>query len=239
MTDKNNEPNILLVEDDADLRHLLQRNLSMEGYAITGVGSAIECYQSLAENEFDIAIIDIGLPDQSGLAVTEYLREKTKLSIIILTAKGSAEDRVTGYEKGADLYLVKPVNIRELTFAIKNLYSRMEEKHGSTQKQLFESWVFDKVNWTLKAPHGTVHQLSSKELLFMNLLLEKPGEQVSRSSILEHLDYSSDEYGNSALEALVLRVRKKLTENSHHTDPIKTLRGIGYLFSHPVVTVTA
>ncbi|MCW9034216.1 MAG: response regulator transcription factor [Rhodospirillales bacterium] len=239
MTEQTHNPNILLVEDDADLRHLLQRNLSLEGFSVTGVGSAIECYQALAESNFDIAIVDIGLPDQSGLAVTEYLREKTNLSIIIMTAKGSADDRVTGYEKGADLYLVKPIDIRELTFAIKNLFSRMEEKQSTSKKQLSESWVFDQVNWTLKAPHGTAHQLSSKELLFINMLLKKPGEQVHRSDILDHLGYSSDEYGNSALEALVLRIRKKLTENSHHQDPIKTLRGIGYLFSHPVVTVSA
>lgn len=120
---------VIIVEDDRDLRESLVEYLSLDGHDVTGVGSALEFYQALASSTFMIAVMDIGLPDQCGYVMAEFVRRNTPMGIIILTARSSIEDRVNGYRAGGDLYLVKPVDCRELSAAITSLAERQRPGH--------------------------------------------------------------------------------------------------------------
>ena len=120
--------NILLVEDDTDLRESILRYLALAGLQAKGAASAKEFYLRLDQASFDVVILDIGLPDQSGFVLADYLRQNTGSGIIILTAHSAIQEKVQGYEAGADLYLVKPIEMEELSAAIKSMASRRTVK---------------------------------------------------------------------------------------------------------------
>ncbi|MBV5303706.1 MAG: response regulator transcription factor [Chlorobium sp.] len=117
---------LIIVEDDRYFRADISEYLTLDGYDITGAGSAQEFYALLYTGHYALAIIDIGLPDQSGLVVAEYVRANTDMRIIMLTAHSSAAERVAGYKAGADIYMVKPVDCSELSASIATLFERMD-----------------------------------------------------------------------------------------------------------------
>jgi two-component system, OmpR family, response regulator len=119
---------VIIIEDDRILRESIIRFLSVTGMNASGVGSVFEFYQSVVTRNFDVAVVDVNLPDQSGFTLADYLRRNSDLGIIIITARDSMEDRVRGYGAGADLYLVKPVNMPELVAAIASLSLRRRER---------------------------------------------------------------------------------------------------------------
>ncbi len=128
----NMETSVLVVENALDQRERIIKCLASAGLSASGVGSAAECYQALTKNNWRIAVVDIDLPDQSGYMLVEYIRANTTMKVIILTARDAADDRVKGYDSGADIYLVKPIKCQELATAIKNLAQRRNCKNGST-----------------------------------------------------------------------------------------------------------
>ena len=121
-------PRVVIIEDDRDLRESIIRFLSVSGVAAEGVGSVLDFYREIVVGNFDVAVVDVNLPDQSGFTLADYLRRSSDLGIIIITARDGMEDRVRGYGAGADLYLVKPVNMPELVAAIINLTRRSRER---------------------------------------------------------------------------------------------------------------
>ena len=125
-------PLILLVEDDQDLRETIIESLAIHGLPVTGVGTGLEFYQTLNLQTFAVAIVDLGLPDLNGYDLVAYLRENSTLKIIILTARTALADRVKGYSTGADLYLVKPVDIEELAAAIFSIVGRTAPSQTTT-----------------------------------------------------------------------------------------------------------
>ncbi len=132
MTMNNPTFKIIFVEDDQDLRESIVQYLEDDGISMTAIGTAHEFISCLDSDTFDVAIIDVGLPDLSGYVLAEYARLKTDLGIIMLTARGKIEARVQGYLAGADLYLVKPVDMNELLAAITNLAKRRTERSRQT-----------------------------------------------------------------------------------------------------------
>jgi len=128
----NTETRVLVVENAPDQRENIVKRLGSAGISASGVGSAAECYQALTKNNWRIAVVDIDLPDQSGYVLVEYIRANTTMKVIILTARDAADDRIKGYDSGADIYLVKPINCRELATAIKSLTQRGNSKNGSS-----------------------------------------------------------------------------------------------------------
>ena len=114
----NTSTRVIIVEDDQDLRESLVEFLNLAGHDVSGVGSGLEFYQAIAASSFAIAVVDVGLPDQCGYVITEYIRKNPAMGVIMLTARDAIEDRVRGYDAGADLYMVKPVDSRELGAAI-------------------------------------------------------------------------------------------------------------------------
>jgi DNA-binding response OmpR family regulator len=230
------QPNVILVEDDTDLRESIAEYLTLSGVAVTGVGSCLECYTALKGATFNVAVVDISLPDQSGFVLTEYLRINSNLSIIILTARETLEDRINGYSSGADLYLVKPVDARELLAAIKSLAKRqhLEQKTPLTLSK-GGTWQLHRDSWTLDAPDGSNVELTAKEFRFLEALIKIPEKPVGRDHLIHLLGYSDDEYASRAMDSLVRRIRRKIEECTHLPSPIKTVHSIGYCFTSSAV----
>jgi len=146
----NSETRVLVVEDNQNLRESMAECLNLAGLTVSSVGSAAECYQALASSDWCVTVIDIGLPDQSGYVLVEYIRANTTMKVIILTARDAIDDRIKGYDSGADIYLVKPINCRELAAAIVSLAQRQYNKTDPTH---FRSPTA-KSGHSSKAPHS-------------------------------------------------------------------------------------
>ncbi|NVN90481.1 MAG: response regulator transcription factor [Desulfuromonadales bacterium] len=231
----NEDIKVLVVEDDQDLRESVVEYLNLAGLTASGVGSAAECYHTLNSGDWCVAVVDIGLPDQSGYVLVEYIRANTAMRVIILTARDAIDDRVKGYDSGADIYLVKPVDCRELTAAIISLAQRQLAKTDPppTLHQP-ESWSLVRSDWALFAPGGINIALTAKELQFLQLLTTSPGKPVDRDTLLSKLYLRHDEYTSRSLDSLVRRLRAKIMTATGYTAPIKTAHAVGYCFSAPL-----
>lgn len=226
---------ILYVEDDADLREAMIEYLEKIGHRVTGVGTAKAFYEALSGGSYALAIIDIGLPDQSGLVVADHVRKNTDMRIIMLTAHSTLDDKIGGYQSGADIYMTKPVDCRELSAAITSMFERMPSPLLQTNQNTVQSssWRLMKSDWVLRSPSNIPIQLTSKEYELIMFLIKRNSEVVSRTEILKHLDYPYNEYGSLALKALIYRLRKKIDE-AGCTFPVKTIHGTGYALSTPI-----
>lgn len=223
---------ILIIEDDADLRDSLIKYLRNKGLEVTGVGSAIEFYRVISDKKFHLVILDLALPDQDGMVLARYLRANTHMRIIILTARKSIEERMNGYDAGADIYIIKPIDFRELFASIMSLLARQGEDgdaHASDPKVAGNGWKLMQSEWSLRDPDGAQLKLTAKEYLFLSRLASERRSIVSRESILMTLGYENNEYGNRALESMIYRLRKKISATLD--TPIKTASGSGYTFA--------
>ena len=228
---------MIFVEDEPDLCDTIVEFLNLSGMEAIGVNSGLEFYKAMAHGHFTVAVFDVGLPDQSGYVLAEYARRNYAMGVIILTAHGEAEDRLKGYESGADVYMVKPVDCRELTSAIRNLCSRLGN-HDTKQIATIEnnSWRLDRESWVLLTPKNEKITLTSKEMQFISILARSAGTMVRREFLLTELGYNDDEYANRAMDSLVRRLRRKIETQTSIPSPIKTAYTGGYCFSAPVLT---
>jgi len=226
----NDKFNILVVEDDTDLRESISLYIEDEGFSVTGAGSADEFYRCLAQGSYDVAVIDIGLPDESGYVLAEKLRRNTDVGIIILTARGDIEDRVQGYSVGADLYLVKPVNMRELLAAVVSMTKRRLERSQHPSRSV-GVWRLKRSSWQLVSPAGVEIMLTGKEFDFLHLLALAEGMTVERKQLMTFLHYPDEDYGGRALTELSRRLRKKISQQTGLECPIHTHHSLGYCFS--------
>lgn len=228
----------ILVEDDQDLREALVGTLGGLGLTVTGAGCALEFYQSLLGRRYDLAIVDLGLPDGDGLSIVRFLAERGDMGIIILTAAGGTEDRISGFHSGADLYFVKPVDCRELAAAATRLATRRAvcaAAAAAPPAAASECWVVRPAQWRLVSPAGTAMPLTPKEMKFINLLARHHKRVVRRSDVLQLLGYSDDTAGNRRLDALVSRLRLKADSLLDRSLPVSTVHGVGYAFSAPML----
>lgn len=228
---------IIIVDDDPRLREPLVDWLRSEGFAVDGVGSALEFYRGMATDSYDIAIVDIGLPDQSGLEIASWLRRRPGVGIILVSGRADVEDRIKGFSCGADLYFTKPVHRDELGSAIRSLARRLGEGSLRSEAALAPespAWFFDPVHWALQAPQGGSAKLTATEMTFIQLLLMQPGQPVPREALRAELGYCDDKTGDQCLDALVRRLRRKIEKLSGEAPPIQTVHGRGYLFSAPL-----
>ena len=226
--------NILLVEDDQDLNETITRFLRFAGNKVTSTSNAKEFCQCLALDSFDIAVIDIGLPDESGLMLAERLRKTSDIGIIILTAHAEIDDRVQGYAVGADLYMVKPAVMVELAAAINSIAKRRFERQ-STPATPISTWVLVRSSRHLISPEGTAISLSAKEFDLLFLLVNAQGQPVKRKDLTAALHYPNDLYGGRALDNLVRRIRVKIRNQAGMDDLIHTFHSQGFYISAEVI----
>jgi len=236
---------IIIIEDDNDLRESLMLYLAMKGYDIIGVSSAVEFYQHITTAKYALAIVDIGLPDQDGRVLSEYLKANTDIRIIMLTARATLADKLSGYHSGADIYLVKPLDFSEIAAAIAAVLVRIEsspsaslpvlKKEKPLQEITVTPWTFINSEWLLMTPFGAKIKLTAKEFKFVKCLISHHRTEVPRTLILKSLGYPDDTAGGAALETLVHRLRRKTDKGV--PSPIRTIHGFGYSFIADIVMV--
>jgi DNA-binding response OmpR family regulator len=231
---------IIIVEDDRDLLENMVKYLTISGYEVTGAASAREFYYHLSQQTYLLAILDIGLPDQSGLVLAEYVRKNTSMWIIILTARSTLDDKLAGLKCGADFYLVKPIDCSELAATIANLFARLDtapavpEQESPRESDTLAQWKLERKGWILITPKGNSIKLTSKEFEFMASLSMRSNTIVARRDILKILDYPSTEQASHALESMIYRLRKKIEEAGCEF-PVKTSHGAGYCLSADII----
>ncbi len=230
---------ILVVEDDAFVQKALRLYLEGEGYRISTCDNGADMHALMAKDPADLAIMDLKLPDDDGFDLTKQLREKYAVGIIILTSKDDAIDRVVGLEIGADDYVTKPWDERELLARIRSVMRRVTERRSAGAKAIdaeqrqvsFNGWILNLDSRELKNPEGRKIELTSGEFSLLNEFIEKAGRVLSRDHLLSAI-YSRDwEPFDRSIDVLVTRLRRKIEADSRHPEIIKTVRGTGYMFA--------
>jgi two-component system, OmpR family, phosphate regulon response regulator OmpR len=223
------DAHILVVDDDARLRALLQRYLAGEGFRVTIAETATDARDKLRFMHPDMMVLDVMMPGESGLTLTESLRQQgSDVPVLLLTARGAPEDRIAGFEAGADDYLGKPFEPRELVLRIRALLRRApapptDAPQGPVQLGVLS---FDVERGELTGPDGVV-RLTGGEAALLAALARKPNEVLSREDIAAAL--SMDDAGERAIDVQVTRLRRKLEVDPREPRFLHTVRGRGYV----------
>lgn len=213
---------LLIVEDDALLGDGIRTGLSQQGYAVDWVEDGQSAETALLTNEYELIVLDLGLPKKSGLEVLQHLRSGgNDTPVIILTAQDTVEDRIKGLDTGADDYLTKPFDLDELTARIRALLRR----RGGRSSPVIEhgELIVDPASHTVTKA-GTTIDISPREFTILTLLLENRGKVMSRSRLEEGLYAWNDEVESNTVEVHIHHLRKKLG-----SELIRTIRGVGYI----------
>ena len=225
---------ILIVDDDTRICDLLEKFLDKNDYLVSAVHSAEQARQILAGLEFDLIILDVMMPRESGIELTSYLREKNKTPIILLTAKGDAEDRILGLESGADDYLPKPFEPMELLLRIKAVLRRTGEnliyKDNINQIISFGEVSFDTERNELW-DHQNLIYLTSSESKIMQIFSKSIGVPITRFDLIKALRTNGKPMNDRAIDVQITRLRRKIERNPKEPRYLQTLRGIGYMLT--------
>ncbi|WP_075291190.1 response regulator [Pararhizobium arenae] len=231
-----NPSHILVVDDDPEIRRLLGKYLDGQGFRVSLAGSRTECEAKLSELKIDLLVLDVMLPDGSGLDLCRSLRERLPgLSIILLTALKEDVDRIIGLEFGADDYLGKPFNPRELAARIRAVLRRgkQEPRQSVERRYIFANYVADIESRTLTAPDGSPVDLTGGEFELLMVFLQRPGRVLSRDSLLDLTQGRTADPFDRSIDILVSRLRRKLGDASVF-NLLKTVRNKGYQLAVPV-----
>ncbi|RJK98986.1 response regulator [Paracoccus aestuarii] len=222
---------LLVVDDDERIRALLGRFLRKNGYMVTMARDAAQARRLLAGLEFDLIVLDVMMPGEDGLALTRALRERLDTPILLLTAKGETEDRINGLESGADDYLPKPFEPRELLLRIGAILRRVPVAEVAPPKFLSLGalrYDTDKGElWNGDAPL----RLTGTETALLRRLAASRGQPVSRSELIEDLGRGGDEAegGERAIDVQITRLRRKIEPDPREPRFLQTVRGTGYM----------
>ncbi len=224
---------ILLVEDEENIRDVVKLNLELEDYEVVATGSGKEALKMVQEQHFDLLILDVMLPEVDGFQICEQVRlTNMEVSILFLTAKDSASDRITGLKKGADDYLTKPFVLEELLLRVKNLIKRGSTKDGGAHHTEVYNFGDNTVNFTTFEAEGNngVFTLTKKEAMLLKLLVDRRHEVVSRQQILQSV-WGYDVYPSTrTIDNFILSFRKYFEEDPKHPKYFLSVRGVGYKF---------
>jgi len=222
------DAHVLVVDDDARLRALLSRYLAEQGFRVTTAGHAAEAREQMRFMQPDLLVLDVMMPGETGLSLTESLRaERAGLPILLLTARGAPEDRIAGFEAGADDYLGKPFEPYELVLRLRAMLRRVAPASTEPAGPLpLGALQFDVDRAALSGPDGVVH-LTGGEAALLQALARKPGEVLSRDWMVETL--GMDEAGERAIDVHVTRLRRKIEADPREPRFLHTVRGRGYV----------
>jgi DNA-binding response OmpR family regulator len=235
---KNAKPRIAIVEDDADQLHNIEEFLLDAGYPVWGAGSAEAFYRQFMVSPADVVILDVGLPGEDGLTVAKLLQGKPQVAIIILSARDSLVDRLSGLRSGADRYLIKPVNLLELAANIDAVGKRLMLHSAASAQPITTAtdpapgrWNLATKDWVLTAPGGTTLHLTTHEFTLLHGLIRAEGKVVSKQELINQILGPRAQNGSERLNLLVTRLRKKASETLAEPLPLKTAHQLGYAFT--------
>jgi two-component system phosphate regulon response regulator OmpR len=218
-------PHLLVVDDDRRIRDLLSRFLSTEGYRVTTADTAAEARAKLKHLSFDLLVLDVMMPGENGFDFAKSLRTESTVPILMLTARDAAESRIKGLEMGADDYLSKPFEPRELSLRIANILRRaLPPAPAAAPEQVgFGPFVFHIVRGELRKGEETI-RLTDREREMLRILAATPGETVSRMALAGN----GGSVNERAVDVQVNRLRRKVEPNPADPKFVQTVRGIGY-----------
>lgn len=222
-------PRILIADDDERIRELVRLYLEAEGYDIDEAENGNDALEKVRHGIFDLVILDLMMPGLDGWTVCKILRKETKVPIIMLTAKGEENDRVLGFDLGADDYVVKPFSPRELSARVKAVLRRMEGERKTEHLISYPGFTINQLTREINV-EGTEVRLTAKEFDLLLALAKNPGRIFSRDQLLNMVweyDYCGD---SRTVDTHINRLRSKFESQVGFSDFIQTVRGVGYKF---------
>lgn len=232
-----NPPRLLLVDDEATLREPLAEYLSRQGFGVSEADSAARARTLLRDEVPDLVLLDIMMPGEDGLSLCRHLVEARDIPVILLTAKGEATDRIVGLEIGADDYVVKPFEPRELVARIRSVLRRAGRSSVPTEdneEYQFEGWRLDPLKRRLTDPDGAVVPISSAEFRLLTALLDHPRQVMDRDRLLDMVQGREAHLFDRAVDNQVSRLRRKIEIDSRNPELIQTVWGGGYMLAADV-----
>jgi two-component system OmpR family response regulator len=230
-----NPAHILVVDDETELLQAIQEYLCIRGFRVSTASNGVEMKNIFAEDPADLVLLDLGLPGENGIDLTRQLKSTGNPGVIIVTAHGDSEDRVLGLESGADDYIVKPFNFRELLARVNSVLRRTQTMElrvtrdsGKDSVQLGE-WVYEYATESLTKTDGSQAELSTGELDLLKALIANANKPASRDELMQVTNYR--EWGplDRGIDVKIARLRKKLEKDPSNPKLIKSVRGIGYV----------
>jgi len=218
----NLENHLLVIDDDDRIRDLLKKYLSGHGYRVSSAANAEKARKLMKTLHFDLLIVDVMMPGESGLELTRSLREQGNLPILLLTARGDASERIEGLRLGADDYLAKPFEPEELVLRIHAILRRSLRFELDGSVLIFGDWKFNPATGELKGEHGRV-SLTDSEANLLRALAKTPGEPVSRFSLSKDTDAAE-----RSVDVQMARLRRKIEIDPKNPRFLQTVRGAGY-----------
>ncbi|HHG90747.1 MAG TPA: response regulator [Devosia sp.] len=230
---------LLVVDDDREIRALLKRFLTRQGFRVTTAADGTEIEQILANWSIDLLILDLMLPGKDGMAICRELRAKSTLPIVMLTVMGEETDRIKGFEGGADDYVAKPFNPHELLARIRAVLRRTQlspqpVSAGDGRVLIFGNWRLNLSLRRLQSKNGTLVDLSTSEFDLLAAFAERSQQVLSRDQLLDLTRGQVEMPFDRKIDMQVSRLRHKIEEDPKHPHLIKTVRGGGYVFTAKV-----
>jgi two-component system OmpR family response regulator len=227
---------LLIVDDDRDIRSLLADYLETHAYHTLTAADGVAMTAQLEQNKVDLVVLDLNLPGDDGLTLCRNLRAKSNLPVIMLTARGEPLDRILGLEMGADDYLAKPFEPRELLARIRSVLRRSQsnnahESGNAPQKLRFGEWTLDLIARHLISPDQMVIALSGSEYRLLNIFLDHPNEVMNRDQLLNMTQGRDADPFDRSIDIQISRLRQKLREDARSPQIIKTVRNGGYVLT--------
>ncbi len=234
-----NTPHILIVDDSNEISELVERFLRQHGFRTSSAPDGNAMRRALANHQVDLIVLDLMLPGDDGLVLCRDLRAKSSIPIIMLTAMGEETDRIIGLEMGADDYLAKPFNPRELLARIKSVLRRTETlpetRHPPKETTIvFNLWTFDITKRQLITEDGVIVPLSTGEFRLLLTFIQHPGHVLSRDQLMDLTQGRDTEPFDRSIDTQVSRLRKKIELDPKQPEIIKTVWGGGYVFTPTV-----
>jgi two-component system OmpR family response regulator len=236
---------VLLVDDEPALREPLSDYLVRQGFAVEQAASAAEARARLADGAFDVVLLDIMMPGEDGLSLCRHLAETQRIPVIFITARGEATDRIVGLEIGADDYVVKPFDPRELVARIRVVLRRAARpplaapEAPDAHVYEFEGWRLDPLKRRLTDAEGAVVAISSAEFRLLVALLERPRQMLDRDRLLDLVQGREAHLFDRAVDNQISRLRRKIEADSRNPQLIQTVWGGGYMLAADVRKVAA
>ncbi len=227
------DSHILIVDDDERIRGLLQKFLSRNGFWVSAARDAAHARKLLQGLEFDLLVLDVMMPGEDGLTLTKSLRATLNTPILLLTARGEANDRISGFESGADDYLAKPFEPKELLLRINAILRRVPkpEPESEVPKTLHMGGIRYDINRGELWNGGEMIRLTATESTLMRIFSGAPHTAVSRTKLVEDLGRDKGQAQERAVDVQITRLRRKLESNPRTPRYLQTVRGAGYMLS--------
>lgn len=229
---------LLIVDDDQRIRAMMSRYFDGEGFRTSAAASSSEARAKLAENAIDLALVDLGLPDDDGLTLVREVRALYDIGIIIVTGRSDEIDRIIGLEVGADDYVGKPFNLREMLARVRSVLRRLQpaarpaaEPRLDEEIHSFDGWRLDRGRRELSSPTGVHVPLTTGEFDMLCVFIDNAGRVLTRDFLLDQTRGRTWEAFDRTIDAQISRLRRKFELEGQVSPMIRSVRGVGYMFA--------